>query len=57
MWGALFTASQLKIVEDYSVREGTEVKYTCESVIGIEQEKWIKMRQGSFTRSGTKLRR
>jgi hypothetical protein len=37
---------------DYSVRDGNEVKCQCGNLIGIAEEKWVKMRQHSFIYSG-----
>ena len=46
-----------RIVKDYSIRSGDEVRCTCGNVIGIHERRWIKMRQQAFTYSGTKGRR
>jgi hypothetical protein len=34
------------------VRDGNEVKCQCGNLIGIAEEKWVKMRQHSFIYSG-----
>ncbi len=41
-----------RIVKDYSARDGNEVKCMCGNSIGIDSEKWIKMKQNSFSYSG-----
>lgn len=42
-----------RIKEDYSVREGNQVKCTCGNLIGIDEGKRIKLRRRAFIRSGT----
>jgi len=42
-----------RIEKDYSVREGDKVLCRCGNLIGIDEGKWIKMRQGSFTYTGS----
>ncbi len=37
-----------RIVKDYSVHDGHEVKCQCGNLIGIDEGKWIKMKQHSF---------
>ncbi|NMG83129.1 MAG: hypothetical protein GIS02_02855 [Methanosarcinales archaeon] len=41
-----------RIIMDYSVRDGNKVKCQCGNLIGIAEEKWVKMRQHSFIYSG-----
>lgn len=41
-----------RIVEDLSVRDGDGVKCQCGNVIGKDEGKWLKMKQGAFTRTG-----
>jgi len=43
-----------RIVEDYSAQDGNEVKCQCGNLVGIDEGKWIKMKQRSFTYSGTR---
>jgi hypothetical protein len=38
-----------RIVKDYSIRHGKEVKCQCGNLIGIDEGNWVKMRQHSFT--------
>ena len=40
-------------MEDYSIHDGKKVKCQCGNLIGIEGEKWIKMKQHTFTYSGS----
>jgi hypothetical protein len=54
--GRLLHCWKERIVEDYSVREGNEVRCRCGNLIGIEEGKWIKMKQHSFTHSGTRAK-
>ncbi|MEA1869922.1 MAG: hypothetical protein U9N09_07250 [Euryarchaeota archaeon] len=41
-----------RIIRDYSVRDGDEVKCRCGNLIGVAEERWVKMRQHSFIYSG-----
>ncbi|MBN2543581.1 hypothetical protein JXI42_12015 [bacterium] len=43
-----------RIIKDYSVRDGDEVRCRCGSLIGTVEGKSVKMKQNSFTYSGTK---
>jgi hypothetical protein len=42
-----------RIVKDYSVREGNEVRCQCGNLIGIDEGRWVKMKQRSFVYSET----
>jgi DNA-directed RNA polymerase subunit RPC12/RpoP len=55
--GRLWHCWKARIVEDYSIRAGTEVKCPCGNVIGIEQAKWIKLKQDAFSYSGATIKR
>jgi DNA-directed RNA polymerase subunit RPC12/RpoP len=46
-----------RILEDHSKRSGDEVRCPCGSLIGIDEKKWIKMKQAAFTCSGSVTRR
>jgi len=37
-----------RIVKDYSVRNESEVKCQCGNLIGIDERRWVKMKQHSF---------
>jgi len=37
-----------RIVKDWSVRDANEVKCQCGNLIGIDEGKWVKMKQHSF---------
>jgi len=50
--GRLWHCWKERIIEDYSIREGNQIKCKCGNLIGIDQGKWIKMRQNSFTYTG-----
>jgi len=41
-----------RIAKDWSLRDGNEVKCQCGNLIGIDEGKWIKMKQHSFIYSG-----
>lgn len=45
-----------RIVENYSARDGNEIKCQCGNLAGIDEGKWIKMKQRSFTYSGTRTK-
>jgi hypothetical protein len=55
--GRLLHCWKERIIEDYSVRDGNEIKCQCGNLIGIDVGKWIKMKQRSFTYSGTRARK
>jgi hypothetical protein len=44
-----------RIIEDFSIHDGKKVLCKCGNLIGIDEEKWIKLKQHSFTTSGTKM--
>lgn len=46
-----------RIIKDYSVGFGDKIKCTCGNLIGIDEGKWIKMKQHSFNYSGTVTRK
>ena len=37
-----------RIMEDYSIHDGRKVKCKCGNIIGIDDGKWIKMKQSAF---------
>lgn len=41
-----------RIIENYAVREGDELKCVCGAVIGTYDARGIRLRQNSFTASG-----
>jgi hypothetical protein len=45
-----------RILEDHSVRNGAEARCTCGNLIGVDERKWIKMKQNAFTCSGSVTR-
>ena len=55
--GRLLHCWKERVIEDYSVREGNEVKCRCGNLIGIDEGKWVKMKQHSFFYSGTRGRK
>ena len=44
-----------RIVEDYSIRDGNNIKCKCGNIIGKKEDKWIKLKKHSIQISGTKL--
>ena len=54
--GKLIHCWKGRIIRDYSVRDGREVKCQCGNLIGIDKGKWIKMKPHSFICSGARLR-
>ena len=52
--GRLWHCWKDRIIEDLSIHEGNNIMCTCGNTIGIDEEKWIKLKQNSFTTSGTK---
>ncbi|MDY6918482.1 MAG: hypothetical protein SVP26_11210 [Chloroflexota bacterium] len=55
--GRLLHCWKGRIVTDYSVRDGPYVKCPCGNVIGIDEGKWVKLKQRSFTCSGAARRK
>jgi hypothetical protein len=45
-----------RIVEDYCLKEGNEVRCSCGKLIGTDEGGYIKMKGSSFTESGTRSR-
>ncbi len=50
--GRLWHCWRDRILEDYSVRHGNEIRCPCRNLIGMDEQKWIKMKQHAFTCSG-----
>ena len=44
-----------RIIKDYSIHNGNRIVCQCGNLIGIDEGKWIKMKQKSFIYSGTKI--
>lgn len=55
--GRLLHCWKGRIIKDFSIRDGDEVQCQCGNLIGIDEGKWIKMKQHSFTCSGTRTRK
>jgi hypothetical protein len=51
--GRLWHCWKARIVEDHCLHEGSLVKCSCGTLIGIDEGKWIKLKQHAFTYSGT----
>jgi hypothetical protein len=52
--GRVLRCYKERIKADYSLRDGNKVLCKCGNIIGIDEPKWIKMRQRSFFHTGTK---
>jgi len=52
--GRLWHCWKDRIVKDCSIKEGDKVKCQCGNLIGIDEEKWIKLKRNSITCSGTR---
>ncbi len=55
--GRVLRCHKDRIVKDYARRDGNRVLCHCGNLIGIDEGHWIKMKQGSFTCSGTRQSR
>lgn len=53
--GKVWHCWKARITEDYSIRDGREIKCVCGNLIGIDETKWIRLKQHSFSSSGTKM--
>jgi hypothetical protein len=51
--GRLLHCWKARILEDHTRHSGTEVRCPCGNLIGIDEKKWIKMKQAAFTWSGS----
>ncbi len=51
--GRLLRCWKERIVADYTVKDGDEVKCKCGNLIGIDMGKMIKMKQSSYDRHGS----
>jgi len=52
--GKLWRCWKDRIVEDFSIHDGKNIKCICGNQIGLDEEKSIKLKQNSFYISGTK---
>ncbi len=55
--GKLWHCWHNRIMEDYGFRDGNEVRCQCGNLIGINEGKWIKLKQNAFTYSGTAVKK
>lgn len=55
--GRLLHCWKERILEDHTRRSGVEVRCRCGNLIGIDEKKWIKMKQAAFTWSGSVTRK
>jgi hypothetical protein len=51
--GRLLHCWKGRIREDYTVRKGDTVRCSCGNVIGVDKGSYIKLKQRSFTRTGS----
>lgn len=54
--GRLLHCWKERITEDHSVRNGNEVECQCGNPVGTDEGRWIRLKQRSFTRSGSAAR-
>jgi len=52
--GKLWHCWKDRIIDDLSIKDGKNIKCICGNLIGIDEEKWIKLKQHSTLISGTK---
>ena len=52
--GKLWHCWKGRIVEDLSIYNGKNVLCKCGNLIGVDEGKWIKLKQHSIVTSGTK---
>lgn len=52
--GRVLHCWKTRITKDYSIREGNRVLCKCGNLIGIEDQKYIKMHRSAFFYTGTK---
>ena len=55
--GRLLHCWKDRIIEDRTTQNGNEVICPCGNLIGLDEKKWIKMKQAAFTWSGSVTRR
>ena len=55
--GKLLHCWKDRILEDHTMRNGDEIRCPCGNLIGIDEKKWIKMKQAAFTWSGAASRK
>ena len=51
--GKLLHCWKDRLIEDYTLRKQNEVRCECGNLIGIDEGKWIKIKQHAFFYSGT----
>ncbi|MCD6386660.1 hypothetical protein J7M23_12915 [Candidatus Sumerlaeota bacterium] len=54
--GKLWHCWKERIVEDFTVKDGDEVRCTCGQLIGIDQKKWIKLKPHNIIYKGSRER-
>ncbi len=52
--GKIWRCYKDRIMEDFCIYNGDKVECSCGNQIGIDRDKWIKMKQKSFYYSGIK---
>jgi len=52
--GKIINCWESRIMKDYSSRENGQVKCICGNVVGTEIVKGVRMKQGSFTFTGSR---
>ena len=50
--GKLLHCWKDRISDDFSIHDGKLIKCKCGNVIGVDEDKWVKLKQNSFISSG-----
>lgn len=53
--GKLWHCWKDRIIEDLSIHDGKKIFCKCGQLIGVDEDKWIKLKQHSFIITGTKI--
>jgi hypothetical protein len=54
--GRLWHLWKGRIVQDLSVHDGTTIKCPCGKTVGVDEGKWIKLKQHAITYTGARLK-
>ena len=52
--GKLWNCWKDRIIDDFSIHDGKNIKCYCGNLIGVDEKKRINLKQHSFITSGTK---
>ena len=54
--GKLIHCWKKRIIENYSIIDGNKIMCECGTIIGIDEGKWIKLKQHAIVSTGTKIK-